>query len=71
MPIVPDDYLESISKTDVLENFEPQDETGLLVENIGAWPAALQPLLIVYERWCLRAIEFVWHRSLLQWMIRH
>ncbi len=70
MPIVPAEYLESISAIEVLEQFEPQDETGLLVENIEAWPRALQPLLIAYERWCLRAIEFVWHRSLLQWMIR-
>ena len=54
----------------MLEEFEPQDETGLMVENLEAWPSALRPLLIAYERWCLRTIEFVWHRSLLQWMIR-
>ena len=71
MPMVPDRYIDALDALEVLEVFEPQDITGLLVENIDSWPARLRPLLIAYERWCLRAIEFVWHRSLLQWMIRY
>ncbi len=71
MPIVPPDYVDAISRVEVLETYEPQDETGLLIDNIESWPRALRPALIAYERWCLRTIEFVWHRSLLQWLIRN
>ncbi len=71
MPIVPDDYVEEIAAIDVLESYEPQDETGLLVEDLERWPQRLRPLLIVYERWSLRLVEYVWHRSLLQWLIRN
>ena len=70
MDEVPPAYLDSIAATEVLERFEPQDQTGDFVRDIGRWPAALHPMLVAYEGLCLRLVEFLWNRSLLHWMIR-
>jgi hypothetical protein len=70
MDAVPRDYLDSIAATEVLESFEPQDRTGDFVRQIERWPPAMHPLLVAYEGLCLRLVEFLWNRSLLQWMIR-
>ena len=70
MDIVPDQYLKSLESTEVLQHFVADDRTGTFVENLDAWPLLLQPLLIRYERLCSRMVEFLWHRSPLQWMIR-
>lgn len=70
MPAVPADYLASIEAMEVLERFEPLDETGVFVRDIERWPAPMQPLLVAYERLCSKLVEAVWHRSPLQWMIR-
>lgn len=70
MPAVPAEYLAAMRAQAVLEDLAPQDQTGLLVDNVERWPRALRPLLINYERACLKAIEFLWHRSLLQRLIK-
>ena len=70
MPLVPADYLASIETMEVLEQFEPLDETGVFVRDIERWPAPMQPLLVAYERLCSKLVEALWHRSPLQWMIR-
>ncbi|MCP4389025.1 MAG: gamma-glutamylcyclotransferase [Gammaproteobacteria bacterium] len=70
MPAVPADYLDAMRATEVLENFDPSDETGVFVSDITRWPSALQPLLVAYERLCLKLVEAIWHRSPLQWIIR-
>ena len=71
MEIVPRDYLEDLSKTEVLEHFEVQDETGVFVTDIDAWPRSLHSILRLYEGVCLRVVEALWNRSLLQWAIRY
>jgi len=70
MPAVPPDYIESMRAQPILDELAPQDQAGLLVENIEHWPAPLRPLLIAYERACLKAIEYLWHRSLTQRLIK-
>ena len=70
MPVVPRDYLASLAATEVLDRYLPLDETGLFVKDIKRWPATLRPLLVCYERLCLKTVEFIWHRSLLQWLIK-
>ena len=70
MPIVPPEYIERLAATEVLERFEALDRTSLFVGDLDGWPAALHPLLLGYERLCSVAVEFLWHRSPLQWMIR-
>jgi len=70
MPGVPQAYLETLAATEVLEDFVVQDQTGDFVRDINRWPAFLHPLLVYYEGFCLRLVEFLWNRSLLQWMIR-
>lgn len=70
MPAVPAEYLAAIESTEVLEVFEPLNETGVFVTDIDRWPVRLHPWLILYERSCSRTVEYLWHRSLLQWMIR-
>ena len=70
MPAVPPEYLARMQATEVLQHFEPLDETGTFVGELERWPAALHPLLLSYERLCTKAVELVWHRSLLQWLIR-
>ena len=71
MPVVPRDYLASLAATEVLDRYLPLDETGLFVKDIKRWPRVLlRPLLVFYERICSRTVEFIWHRSLLQWLIK-
>ncbi len=70
MQQVPPRYLERIEATAVLEHFEPLDSADLFVRDLARWPRWLHPALIAYERWCTRLVEFLWHRSPLQWMIR-
>jgi hypothetical protein len=70
MPDVPQAYIDAISTTQVLDYFEPPDQTGDFVREIERWPPFLHPLLISYEGLCMRMVEFLWNRSLLQWMIR-
>jgi hypothetical protein len=70
MDVVPRANLDSIARTEVLDVFEPQDRTGDFVRHIERWPAFLHPLLVAYEGLCLRVVEFLWNRSLLQWMIK-
>ena len=70
MPAVPADYLAAIEATEVLQTFEPLDATGTFVADLQRWPGLLRPLLLRYERLCSKAVELVWHRSLLQWLIR-
>jgi hypothetical protein len=69
MPDVPQAYVESMAATEVLENFVVQDQTGEFVRDIDRWPDFVHPLLVYYEGFCLRLVEFLWNRSLLQWMI--
>ena len=68
---VPHGYIESLAATEVLDEFLPQDRTGDFVRNIDRWPAWMHPLLVYYEGLCLRLVEALWNRSLLQWLIRH
>ncbi len=70
MPQVPADYLERIEATPVLDRFEPLDTADLFVRDLARWPAWLHPALIAYERICSNLVEFLWHRSPLQWLIR-
>lgn len=70
MPGVPQAYIESLAATEVLEQFLPQDQTGEYVKDINRWPVSIHPLLIFYESCCLRLVESLWNRSLLQWMIK-
>jgi hypothetical protein len=67
---VPQTYIESLAATEVLEQFLPQDQTGDFVRHIDRWPVFVHPLLLGYERVCLYLVEFLWNRSLLQWMIK-
>jgi len=70
MPNVPDDYIESIATTEVLDHFLPSDKTGLFIRKIDRWPAFVHPMLVYYEGLCLRITEAFWNRSLIQWMIK-
>ncbi len=70
MPGVPPDYVRTIAATEILERELPLDRTGLFVRDIDRWPAALHPLLVVYERCCAKMLEIIWHRSLTQFLIR-
>ena len=70
MDIVPGDYIEQMKKTEVLEALHPMQTTHTFILNLDSWPASLRPLLISYERFLQRFIEFVWHRSLVQWAIK-
>ena len=67
---VPPEYLERMARTEVLEEFRILDRTGDFVRHIERWPAWLHPALVFYEGICLRVVEFLWNRSLVQWMIR-
>ena len=67
---VPPAYLDQIARTEVLDEFRIQDRTGDFVRHIDRWPAWTHPALVLYEGICLRVVEFLWNRSLLQWMIR-
>lgn len=70
MPGIPEEYIAVLAKTEVLEDMLPLDETGIFVRDISRWPGWLRPLLIGYERWCMRLVEYIWHRSVLQRLIR-
>jgi hypothetical protein len=71
MPDVPWEYIDTLAATEVLEHLLPPDQTGDFVKDINRWPAALHPMLIFYEGCCLRLVEALWNRSLLQWMIKY
>ena len=71
MDIVPETYIQQMQKTEILETFEPMRDPSIFVRNLSAWPDWLQPALVVYERWLQRFVEFTWHKSLIQWAIRH
>ena len=70
MPAVPSEYLCLLGATEVLEQLHPIDSSGWFVRNPERWPGFMQGALVAYERLCLKAIEFAWHRSLLQALIR-
>ncbi len=70
MPQVPADYLARIAATPVLGRYEPLDSADLFVRNLAGWPAWLRPALVAYERSCSKLVEYLWHRSPLQWLIR-
>jgi len=70
MEIVPQAYIDSLARTEVLEEFLPPDQTGDFVRDIERWPALVHPVLVYYESGCQRLVEFLWNRSLLHWMIR-
>ncbi len=70
MGSVPPEYVERLAAIDVLEQFAPLDQTGMFVSDIDRWPRVLHPLLLRYERLCTGLVEFLWHRSPLQWLIR-
>jgi hypothetical protein len=70
MEEVPQTYIETMVATEVLEHFVVQDQTGDFVRDINRWPTFLHPVLVYYEGFCLRFVEFLWNRSLLQWMIK-
>lgn len=67
---VPRAYVDSLAATEVLDEFLPQDQTGEFVRDIDRWPGWMHPLLVYYEGICLRLVECLWNRSLLQWLIR-
>ena len=70
MDIVPQEYIERIKETEILELFRPMTQTSVFVRDLSSWPAALQPVLLAYERQLQKFIEFTWHKSLVQWAIR-
>lgn len=70
MDVVPQEYIEQIQTTEILETFEPMRNPSVFIRNLPAWPPWLHPTLIVYERWLQRFVEFTWHKSLVQWAIR-
>jgi len=70
MEEVPQNYIEAMAATEVLEHFVVQDQTGDFVRDINRWPVLVHPVLVYYEGFCLRFVEFLWNRSLLQWMIK-
>jgi gamma-glutamylcyclotransferase (GGCT)/AIG2-like uncharacterized protein YtfP len=70
MPAVPVEVIDALLTTEVLQEFLPIDETGFFVRDAARWPRWLGGVLVVYERLCLRAVEFLWHRSPLQALIR-
>ena len=70
MDVVPPAYIDSLARTEVLEDLVPADQTGDFVGAIEHWPGFLHPVLVCYEASCQRLVEFLWNRSLLHWMIR-
>ena len=70
MPEVPEDYIKAMAATAVLTQFESQTLTGKFVRDLSRWPVFLQPLLIRYESFCRRTVQFCWNSSLLVWLIR-
>jgi len=70
MPVVPQSYVERLAAAEVLDQYLLQDQTGEYVRDINRWPVFVHPVLVYYEGCCLRLVEALWNRSLLQWMIR-
>jgi len=70
MPIVPEGCLRALLATEVLEQLRPVDRTGLFVRDAERWPRCCDGILLGYERLCLKAVEWTWHRSALQALIR-
>ncbi|MEM7193305.1 MAG: gamma-glutamylcyclotransferase family protein [Pseudomonadota bacterium] len=69
MSIVPKGYLNQLKETKVLSRLLARDDTRDFVEHINRWPHFLHPALIRYESICHQIVEFLWNRSLVQWMI--
>lgn len=70
MDCVPEQYIKDMEATPVLETFEPQNITGKFVRDIDRWPQALHPLLVKYEAGCRKTVEWLWNRSLVDWLIK-
>lgn len=70
MPDITEEYVAALAETEVLDELLPLDETGMFVRHIDRWPDWMHPLLVRYERWCSRIVEYAWHRSLLQRLIK-
>ena len=70
MPGVPQEHIDNLAATEVLDQYLPQDQTGEYVRNIQRWPAFAHPMLVYYEGCCLRLVHFLWNRSLFQWLIK-
>ncbi|MGB1310409.1 MAG: gamma-glutamylcyclotransferase family protein [Leucothrix sp.] len=70
MDSVPDAYTEAMEATEVLSYFEQQDKTGQFIRDIERWPKRLHPVLIKYEAICQQVVEWLWNRSLIDWMIK-
>ena len=70
MDCVPKAFTDAMEATEVLDYFEPKDTTGEFVRDIESWPKALHPLLVKYEVACQTTVEFLWNRSLIDWMIK-
>ena len=70
MDCVPLPYIEAMEATEVLEHFEQTDRTGQFIRHIEQWPKPLHPFLIQYEAHCQRVVEWLWNRSLVDWMIK-
>ena len=70
MPQVPEEYIGALEKTEVLGDKLPLHDTGIFIRNIDRWPGWLHPLLLRYERWCTKLVEYIWYRSQLQCLIR-
>ena len=71
MDIVPADYIAQMQTTEVLETFEPMQNTSVFVRDLENWPEWLRPALLGYERLLQGFVESVWHKSLLHWAIRY
>ena len=70
MDIVPEEYIDQMKQTEVLEEFKPMTTTSVFILDLDSYPKALQPILLRYERLLQQFVEFVWHRSLVQWAIK-
>jgi len=70
MGCVPEPYIALMEATEVLEHFEQQDKTGQFIRNLERWPKAMHPLLIKYEAICNQTVEWLWNRSLVDWIIK-
>lgn len=70
MPDIAQDYIAALAKTEVLGETLPLEETGIFIRDINRWPSWIHPLLVRYERWCTKVVETIWHRSLLQGLIK-
>lgn len=70
MPDITQAYIADLAKTEVLDEMLPLEETGVFIRDINRWPSWLHPQLVRYERWCTKVVEAIWHRSLLQGLIK-